>query len=480
MNETRPTLDQAAAALRDGSLTSVALTERLLERSDALDPQLGAWQVRFDEAALARAAAADAELAAGTDLGPLHGIPLAVKDIIAAAEGDTTAGSLIFDPEWGAGRDAPVVTRLRDAGAVIVGKTTTMEFALGSPDPAKPFPAPRTPWDPNAWAGGSSSGSGAAVGAGLALAALGTDTGGSIRVPAALCGVSGLMPTYGRVPKSGVVPLSYSLDHVGPLALSARDCALMLGVLAGPDPTDPSSVERPLADWAGSLRDSLEGMTIGVERQNFFPATVDPELRGVFDAAVAVLAERGATVVEVELPRYEEMLVANMVTINSEALAYHHADLQERWDDYFAGTRASFAQGAYITGADYVQAQRARRRAQRELTDLFTEVDAIVSPTCATGAIPYDAFDSDRASELDDLFQDLNVLFSLFFTPYWDCVGNPALAVPMGFTEAGMPLSLQIGGRPFDEQTVLDVGHAFQAATDWHARVPGLVEEVVR
>jgi aspartyl-tRNA(Asn)/glutamyl-tRNA(Gln) amidotransferase subunit A len=248
MDEARPTLDQAAAALRDGSSTSVGLTERLLARSDALDPKLGAWQSRFDAAALSRAAEADAELAQGTDLGPLHGLPLAVKDIIATSEGPTTAGSLVLDPEWGAGRDAPVVARLREAGAVIVGKTTTMEFAFGAPDPAKPFPAPRTPWDPNGWAGGSSSGSGAAVGAGLALAALGSDTGGSIRVPAALCGVSGLMPTYGRVPKSGVVPLAYSLDHVGPLALSARDCALLLGALAGPDPTDPSRADRPVAN----------------------------------------------------------------------------------------------------------------------------------------------------------------------------------------------------------------------------------------
>jgi aspartyl-tRNA(Asn)/glutamyl-tRNA(Gln) amidotransferase subunit A len=477
MDDARPTLDQAAAALRDGSLTSVALTERLLARADALDPKLGAWQSRFDEAALARAALADAELADGNDLGPLHGIPLAVKDIIATSEGPTTAGSLVLDPEWGAGRDAPVVARLREAGAVIVGKTTTMEFAFGAPDPAKPFPAPRTPWDPNGWAGGSSSGSGAAVGAGLALGALGSDTGGSIRVPAALCGVSGLMPTYGRVPKSGVVPLAYSLDHVGPLAVSARDCALLLGTLAGPDPTDPSSADRPVPDWAGSLRDSLEGMTIGVERAHFFPPNADPELRPVFDAAVATLAERGATVVEGELPRYEEMLVANMVTIVSEALAYHGNDLRERWGDFFAATRASFAQGAFVTGADYVQAQRARRRAQRELADLYTRVDAIVSPTCATGAIPYDAFNPDQASELDELFQDLNSLFSLFLTPYWDCVGNPALAIPMGFTAAGMPLSLQIGGRPFDEQTILDVGHAFQSTTDWHTRVPALLQE---
>ncbi|HEX3910032.1 MAG TPA: amidase [Solirubrobacteraceae bacterium] len=478
MSELRPTVLEAAAALRAGATTSTALTAQVLARADALDPRLGAFQARFDESALGAAGEADAELAAGVDRGPLHGIPIGIKDIIATAEGQTTAGSLVLDREWGRGRDAPVVTRLREAGAVIAGKLTTMEFAIGVPDPSKPFPVPRNPWDLGAWAGGSSSGAGNGVGAGLVLAALGTDTGGSIRIPSAFCGLSGLVPTFGRVPKAGCVPLGYTLDHIGPIATSARDCAALLGVIAGYDPSDPSSVRRAVPDYAGALRGSLEGVRIGVDREHHFPEASDPALAPCFDAALAAMEALGASISEVSLPCYEQMLVANIVTIASESLAYHRRDLESRWEDYFAGTRNIFAQGAFITGADYVQAQRARRYAQRELAALFAHVDVVVSPTTAIGAIPYDAFDGTRSSELDALFQDLGSLFGLFFTPYWDCLGNPVLAAPIGFNAAGLPLSMQIAGRPFEEQAVLDVGAAYQSVTQWHEALPPLLQEL--
>jgi aspartyl-tRNA(Asn)/glutamyl-tRNA(Gln) amidotransferase subunit A len=218
------TLTDAAMALREGTVTSVALTEAAIAAADAADETVGTYLTRFNEYALERAATADAELARGEDRGPLHGIPFGVKDILAMAEGPTTAQSLILDRSWGAGKDAPTVARVKAAGAVITGKTTTMEFACGIPDATKPFPIPRNPWNLDTWAGGSSSGTGSGVAAGMFLAGLGTDTAGSIRIPAAFCGVSGLMPTFGRVPKSGCVPLGYSLDHVGPMARSARDC----------------------------------------------------------------------------------------------------------------------------------------------------------------------------------------------------------------------------------------------------------------
>jgi aspartyl-tRNA(Asn)/glutamyl-tRNA(Gln) amidotransferase subunit A len=476
----RPTLGEAAAALRDGTLTSSALTERVLALADELDEQLGVFQLRFDEGARHAARAADAELAAGIDRGPLHGVPVGVKDIIAVADGPTTAGSLVLDREWGRGEDAPVVERLRAAGAVIVGKLTTMEFAIGVPDPSKPFPVARNPWDVGAWAGGSSSGAGNGVAAGLVLGALGTDTGGSIRIPSAFCGVTGLVPTFGRVPKAGCVPLGYTLDHVGPIATSARDCAVLLEAIAGHDSRDPSSADKPVGDYAANLSATLDGVRIGVDRVHHFPPAADPTLASCFDAALQAMRELGAIVEEVSLPCYDEMLVANIVTIASESLAYHRRDLQSRWDDYFAGTRNIFAQGAFITGADYVQAQRARRYAQRELAELFGHIDVIISPTTAIGAIPHGAFDSARSSELDALFQDLPSLFGLFFTPYWDCVGNPVLAVPMGFTDAGLPLSLQIAGRSFEEQAVLDVGAAYQSATEWHTALPPVLQELSR
>ena len=248
------TIADAAVALRRGALTSVELTTRLLARADAHDSTLGTYVARFDDAALAAAAKADADFAAGVDHGPLQGIPLGVKDIIAAREGATTACSKVLDPEWGRGIDAPVVARLRAQGAVITGKTATMEFAMGAPDADGPFPIHRNPWNVERWPGGSSSGTGTGVAAGLILGGLGSDTGGSVRIPSALCGISGLKTTYGLVPKSGVVPLGYSLDTVGPMARTARDCALILQAIAGPSDDDATSVDRPVPDYAAARR----------------------------------------------------------------------------------------------------------------------------------------------------------------------------------------------------------------------------------
>lgn len=460
------TLTDAAAALRDGTVTSVGLTQTALARADALDSRLGAYLARFDETALESAARADAELAAGTDRGPLHGIPFGVKDILASSEGPTTGQSLVLDPAWGEGRDAVTVARVKAAGAVITGKLTTMEFACGLPDPDKPFPFPRNPWNPETWPGGSSSGTGAAVAAGMIWAGFGTDTGGSIRIPAAFCGVSGLMPTYGRVPKSGCVPLGYSLDHIGPLARSARDCAAVLGVIAGYDPTDPTCVDRPVEDWSAALTGDLTGLRLGVDRVHHLPEGVDPAVAANLDAAVAVLEARGAKVFEVELPHYEEGVAANSITMAAEALAYHQPDLQTRWGDYTRGFRLVAAGGALASAADYVQAQRVRRVVQGELAALLSQVDALVMPTASVGSPPYE--------ELLGHEDRISMLFGKVFTPYWDSMGNPVLAVPDGFNAQGLPLSLQIAGRPFDEATILRIGDAFQQATDWHLRVPEL------
>jgi aspartyl-tRNA(Asn)/glutamyl-tRNA(Gln) amidotransferase subunit A len=462
------TVREAAAMLRAGELSSVELTTAMQDSADRLDERLGTYLVRFDEQALAAAGAADAAFAAGIDHGPMQGIPVAVKDILAAREGPTTAQSLVLDPAWGAGKDAPIVARLRAAGAVITGKVTTMEFACGMPDPTKPFPIPRNPWDTGTWPGGSSSGTGSGIAAGMFLAGIGTDTGGSIRCPAAYCGVSGLKATFGRVPKSGCTPIGYSLDHVGPLARSSWDCAAMLGVLAGRHPSDPESSPAPVADYVAALSGDLKGVRVGVDRVHHFPPQVDPALAGVLDAAVSALESLGATVVEVSLPYWDEMKVATMLTAYAEGLAYQMPDLRSRWGDFFAGTRLFAARGALVSGADYVQAQRVRRVAQGALQKLFQGVDLVVTPTAGTGALRYD--DRDDLASLDDLLRTM-------FTGYWNASGNPALSVPMGFTGEGMPLSLQIAGRPFDESLVLRAGDAYQDVTDWHLRVPPLVSE---
>jgi aspartyl-tRNA(Asn)/glutamyl-tRNA(Gln) amidotransferase subunit A len=353
---------------------------------------------------------------------------------------------------------------------VITGKVTTMEFACGLPDASKPFPLPRNPWDTDTWAGGSSSGTGNGVAAGLFYAGIGTDTGGSIRIPAAFCGISGLMPTYGRVPKSGCVPLGYSLDHIGPMARSAKDCAAMLAVIAGYDPSDETCVDRPVDDYLGALNGDLHGVRIGVERAHHFPEDADPALAGCFDAAVAVLSSLGADVVEVSLPYYDEMLTALMVTNGGEQGAYHRLDMQTSWYDYFEATRMGFLRGVAALGADYVQAQRVRRGVRAMVDSIFADVDLIVTPTAAVGATRYAEFEG--GDWMDRFFRSI-------FTPYWDATGHPVLVVPMGFTGGGLPLSLQLAARPFEEAVALRAGDAFQVMTDWHLRVPPVVSEVL-
>jgi aspartyl-tRNA(Asn)/glutamyl-tRNA(Gln) amidotransferase subunit A len=462
---TPTTIHEAGIALRAGSLTSTELVTACLQLADRLDPVLGTYLARFDETALAAAAQADADFAAGIDRGPLQGIPLGIKDIISTAEGPTTAQSLILDPAWGeAIGDAPVVARLRAAGAVITGKLSTMEFACGMPDATKPFPVPRNAWNADTWPGGSSSGTGSGVASGMVLGGLGTDTGGSIRLPASYSGISGLKATFGRVPKSGCAPLGYSFDNIGPMARSAWDCAAMLAVLAGYDPSDACCLNVPVDDYLGALDGALDGLTIGVERaHHLYGELVDPALPEVFEAAVKLLETAGAKVTEVAIPLYQELTDSTMLGWPGEAGAYHLNDLQTRWNDFGAATRMVIVSGVLMTSVDYAQCQRVRRVGQKQVAGLMEQVDLIVTPTTATGA-PLIA-NLDFAS-----------LISSIFTPIWNATGNPALSVPMGFTASGLPLGLQIIGRPLEEATVLRAGDAYQRLTDWHLRLPELTQ----
>ncbi len=461
------TVVDAAARLRAGDLSSVELTTALLARADALDPALGTYVTRLDDSALAAAARADADFAAGIDKGAYQGIPIGMKDILATSDGPTTANSLVLDRAWGAGKDGPVVARLKAAGAVITGKVTTSEFAIGSPDSTKPFAIPRNPWNLDRTPGGSSAGTGNGVAAGLFLAGIGTDTGGSIRLPAAWNGTAGLIATFGRVPKSGCAPLGYSLDHIGPLARTARDCAEMLAVIAGYHPSDESCVDRPVDDYVGALTGDLTGVRVGVERVNHFPEGADPDLAGCFDEAVATLTELGADVVEVVLPYYDELNAALWLMMSAEGFAYHRNDMQSRWGDYYAQTRTNLARGVLSSGADYVQGARVRRLAQLALAEVFGSVDLIVTPTAAVGAPTGDEMSR----------PGIERLMATIFTGYWDAVGNPALALPMGFTGDGMPLSLQIAARPFEEALALRAGDAYQQLTDWHLRLPAVLTD---
>jgi aspartyl-tRNA(Asn)/glutamyl-tRNA(Gln) amidotransferase subunit A len=430
---------ETAARLASGEVTSVELVEALLARADELDPGIGAYLVRFDDEARAAARASDERRAAGTPAGPLDGLPFAAKDLIATREAPVTAQSRVTPAPFDG--DAPCVARLRDGGLVLLGKTTLNEHAIGPIDPDGPFAVPRNPWDTGRWPGGSSSGSAAGVAAGLFPAALGSDTGGSVRIPAAMCGVAGFKPTFGLVDTAGVAPMSWSADTVGPLAPTALDCAVLLDALAGPGaPTPP-------AWWEGDLR----GVRIGVDTGWRATPGLDPDVPVAFDAAVAALAGAGATVVEVELADRVQAGVATFVCTASEAFELHRNDLRDRWQEYGPATRLFLLQGAFLGAADYVRAQRLRAATARRLEVTFAELDVVVSPTVGTAA---PAIDADHAA-----------IMQLFFVSLWNAVGYPALSVPMGGGGQGLPLGLQLAGRRGADRTVLAVGAGFEAAT---------------
>ncbi len=443
-------LEQMAA----GRVTASELLERMSRRADSEDGLLGVYLHRTKEGARSTARSVDERRAAGLPTGPLAGVPLAVKDIILTADAPTTGQSLLRDATRTTG-DATVTARLRTADGVLTGKTTTMEFALGFSDPDKPFPTPRNPWDRTRWTGGSSSGTASGIAAGMFLGGLGTDTAGSVRMPAAWCGVTGHKPTYGLVPRTGVLPLGWTLDHVGPLARTAEDCALLLSVIAGPDGRDPT-VPAGTSFSFGAPQVDLDRLRIGVALDPMELSV--PQVQTRVHAAVEVLAAAGASVREVRLPVYDAACSATMHSLAAEALAYHRHDLRSRWSDFGRPTRAALLTGALMGGADYVQAQRVRRHAVAGLADLFQHVDVLLTPTASGPAPP-----------VDDL--DFGAVVAMLLTTYWDATGNPALSVPMGLVD-GLPVGLQVIGRPFEDRTVLDVGRAFQSMTDHHLARP--------
>jgi aspartyl-tRNA(Asn)/glutamyl-tRNA(Gln) amidotransferase subunit A len=456
------TITDAARALRRGDITSADLVQHAIDRAAAVDAALGTYIARFDESALDAARAADKELAVGIDRGPLHGVPIGVKDIIAAREGVTTAGSRVLKG-WGERRDATAVARLRDAGAVITGKTSTSEFAIGAPDDDGPFPVPHSPWDVSRWPGGSSSGSATGVAAGLMLGALGSDTLGSIRIPSALCGISGLKTTFGRVPMSHVVPLSYTMDTVGPMARSAADCAIILQAIAGDDARDQYAADRAVPDYRAALVGELAGLRIGVEREHHTAVEgFNPLCAERFEAAIAVLRALGADVVDVRFEGYELMTAAALVTCGGDALAYHLGDLRTRYEDYGRSCRKLLTRGVLYTAADYVQAQRVRAWGLSTLGDLFERCDAIVTPTTGVASPPSGA----------DYWA---VMGPWTYTPAWNLLGVPAMSIPMGSIEEGLPSGLQIIGPHFSEARLLRIADAYQRSTDWHLHEPPMV-----
>ena len=462
----RATLTEAAAALARGELTSEALTRTCLERAHRLNPTLNCFLRIEDEAALAAARRADAARASGHPLGVLHGVPIAVKDMFYDPARETSSGSEIRRGFRGAAT-ATALARLKAAGAIVLGALNMTEFALG-PTGHNPFyGACHNPWNPLHIAGGSSSGSGAAVAARLAFGTLGSDTGGSIRLPAAANGILGIKPTYGRVPRTGAMPLSWSIDHVGPLARTAGDLARLLGVVAGHDPADPSSSRRAVPDYEAGLDRGVAGLRLGVPR-NFFFDGVEPAVGRALDTALAALEGAGARRVAVTVPAAEHLTELGRTVVYTEAAALHGHWLRTRPQDYSPQVRARVATGVAIPAAAYAEALQLRALLLRRFCDeVFGDCDVLVTPALAIEVPTLAATDVGGSASMWSTIARLLQCVAPF-----NFLGVPALSLPVGFTPAGLPVGLQLVGRPFAEATLLGVAAAYQRLTDWHERLP--------
>ena len=458
------TLAGAARALQARTLSPVELLDASLERIRAWNPALDAFVLLTEARARDDAERAHREIASGQWRGPLHGVPYGLKDIIDTAGIRTTCHSRLLLENVPA-KDAHVAALLHQAGGVLMGKLATHEFATGGPAFDLPFPPARNPWNRSCFTGGSSSGSGAAIASGMLPLALGTDTGGSIRLPAAYCGVAGIKPTYGRVSRRGVAPLSFSLDHIGPLCWTVEDCAVSLGILAGFDAADPGSADLPVPDYTAALAGGVAGMTIGYVR-SFSDGASDDMAAGI-EAALDELSRLGARIVEVELPPMSLFQSAYRAICGAEGFAVHAHDLRTRPHLYARVTRERLMVGAFVSGEDYVQGQRVRRELTAAVDRALQEVDLLAAATILAPAPRLEDVDTSPLRRAAPITVPFNI------------TGHPALSLRCGYGSGGLPLALQLVGRAFDESRVLRAGHAYERATQWREQRPAIAPQAV-
>jgi len=454
-----------ASAIAEKRLSSREVTRSCLNRIADWQPKLNAFMTVEAEAALKAADEADAALARGQNRGALHGVPLAHKDMYYDAGKVVTCGSLIrrdFVP----GTTSTALQRLKDAGQIRLGSLQMVEFAYGPTGHNVHYGAVRNPFATDNITGGSSSGSGSAVAARLTFAALGSDTGGSIRMPAHFCGVTGLKTTYGRISRAGAMPLSQSLDTVGPLARTAEDCALLLGLMAGADPEDPTCSTAPVPDYMAATTGSTKGLKIGVPT-SFYVDDLDAEVAKVLDETIATLGREGAEIIKVELPDQRQLTAACQLVLATEAAAYHKRWLIERPQDYGPQVLMRLQNGLAIPGVSYLEALRWRGPALAAHISATARVDAVLAPVAPVPAPTLAESDVGNSPGAEAVIQRLTR-----FTRPINYLGLPSLAVPAGFTPKGLPVGMQLIGRSFDEATLVRIGAAFQRATDFHARVP--------
>ncbi len=457
---------EASKLIEQKEISPVELTKHFLDRIDDLNPQLNAYLTVTAGHALAQAREAEQEIMDGGYRGPLHGIPYALKDIYCTAGIRTTGHSRTradFVPDF----DATTVTKLNASGAVLLGKLSTHEFAHGGPSFDLPWPAARNPWNRDHITGGSSSGSGAGVAAGLMMGSLGSDTGGSIRNPAALCGLVGLKPTYGLVSRAGVYTNSFSYDHAGPMTWTVEDCAIMLGAIAGHDPLDPASANRAVPDYRAALTGSIKGLRIGVLRHLYEEdVPTQPAVKAAMEAAFDVLRGLGVVLEDVRIRNAHDYHDVKITGAESELYAVHEPVLRKRLADFGEDFLGRALGALLISSSDYVQASRQRRLMIAEMQPVYEKYDVLL--TAAPGP----------AGRLD-AWRTINFWEKTSLTTPFNVLGGPALAQCIGFTDDGLPMSMQVAGRPFDDATVLRVAHAYEMATPWRSRRPVLDQDAV-
>ena len=456
------TIAGAARLIESRELSPVELVDSRLDRIARLDGRLNSFIRLLAEEARRDARAAEAEISAGKYRGPLHGIPIGLKDIYETAGVATTGHSKVMQDHVPKA-DAFSVAKLRQAGAVVMGKLATHEFAFGGPSFDLPWPPARNPWDTARFTGGSSSGTGAAVAAGLVLGGTGSDTGGSIRGPAAYCGLAGIKPTYGLISRAGILPLGFSLDHAGPMAWTAEDCAILLQAMAGHDPADPASAKVPIPDYRAALQSGAKGLRIGLirhfyERDNEANAAT----RQAIDGAAKTLEGLGCSVRDITLSPLADWAACGVTIMLSEAYAIHEANLRRRFTDYGEIFRDRMALAGLITAADYVQALRRRRELVDELDRAMADLDLVMTAAAPSEAPPIDQVPKFTIMNPPSLTMPFNV------------TGSPAMSVCCGYTDAGLPLSFQIVGKRFQDATVLRLAHAYEQATPWRQNRPQL------
>ncbi len=456
-----------APLIKGKEVSPVEVVQAHLSRIDALEPTLNSFITLLPDQAMAAARQAEREIGEGKYRGPLHGIPLGLKDLYYTRGVRNTSGSRLFD-DFIPDADCTIAARFREAGTILLGKLNMHQLAYGPSGENTDYGHMHNPWNPELITGGSSGGSGSAAAAGQCTLTMGTDTGGSVRIPSALCGLAGLKPTYGRLSRQGIGVLSWSLDHPGPMTRTVKDCALAMNAIAGHDPKDPASADFPVPDYTRTLTGDIRGLRIGVPRE-YFEVPVDPQVERATRRAIEMLGELGAVVTEVSWPMYHESGPISTTILMAEASACHKNLVLDKGPHLDPAVRVRLEAGMFIPATDYVQAQQARALFTRHSLELFNQVDLLAGPM-----EPITAY---RIGETKVQVGDKEVGYIPALTQYtrpFNLNGFPAITVPCGYSDDGLPIGLQLGGRPFDEETILRAAQAYEQATEWHKRRPPL------